>query len=301
MRIQDIDFAISYAGEDKEIVDGVIKYLLEMGFTIFYAPLEKYKLIGRDGEKVFEEIFSRAKQVIVFISENYRRKPWPRFEWDTILERDEENKYIPIRLDKTKILGLPSNVFYIEFDGSNYFEIAEVAIKKLISFEKSNGIKRKSEFEEILEGINFDSKGSLEESYQLVRQKRKRGPLDDYTWEDSRFTPSYRIIAKEPCNFSVVRRETVIIVLPLNFSKEEVIYNLKHCCIEIFNKEKPDAISILAYRDIEEEDLEWTYTVGRLEFAPFGKWEKAINGVSYNLPTKDFDFKIDLNLDYFKN
>ena len=103
------DFAISYAGEDKKYANKIYNSLLQISqdFKIFYSPKEQVALIGQDGENFFERLFKEAKQVIVIISKSYKKKIWTRYEWDIILERELENRFIPIRLDKVKILGLP--------------------------------------------------------------------------------------------------------------------------------------------------------------------------------------------------
>ena len=55
-----------------------------------------------------------------------------------ILERNKENRFIPIKLDDVKILGMPSNIIYETITGANYDEIADLCIKKLLLFEKQN-------------------------------------------------------------------------------------------------------------------------------------------------------------------
>lgn len=293
------DFAISYAGEDIDYVKPVADILSQLNYNVFFAPREEYKLIGKNGENTFEKIFSRSKQVLVFISKHYRGKKWPRFEWDIIVERDEENRYIPIRLDKTRILGLPSNIFYIDYKNHTPSKIADICVKKLIDFEKTRGIIRKTEYEKTLNAIKNKSKGITDKAFQLVKQKKKRKPLKDFILKKQSFKTSYKIIDQEPVNFSIVKRQIVRIVLPDGLSKEKVIYNLKHCCVTLFNKFKYDAIGILAYR--KNDDINSFFTIGKLDFAPYGKWEEAINGVAYDLPVNSYDFNIKLREEYFKD
>jgi hypothetical protein len=87
------DFAISYASEDESTAIKSTKILKEFGYSAFFAPFEKYKLVGADGEHTFTKVFTRSKQVLVYISKHYRDKNWPRFEWDVVLKRDPENRY----------------------------------------------------------------------------------------------------------------------------------------------------------------------------------------------------------------
>jgi len=95
------DFAISYAGEEEKIAEGIFQSIKEKhgDYSIFFASKEKHKLIGQDGEEFFENLFRDSKQVIVILSENYKRKEWTRYEWDIIRRRSKENKCIPIKID----------------------------------------------------------------------------------------------------------------------------------------------------------------------------------------------------------
>jgi len=294
------DFAISYAGEDKliaeKIINGIKSYYDD--FSIFYAPNEQHQLVGQDGESYFEQLFSKSKEVIVLISENYKKKVWTRYEWDIILQRNEENRFIPIRLDDTIILGLPSNIITLYYK-NNISEIAEICIKKLLLFEKQNGINRKSDFDKVYESI-VDSEGSLDKAFQLVVDKRKREPLADINYPTASFTPKYSIVEKNWLNFSVIRRLELRILLPKNLSKTEIKFNVEHCISSEFNKEKPDALCVFAFcKDKNFDGFDSVFNVARADFAPYGKWEKAEEGFSYNLPVEKFRTKIEYFNGYF--
>lgn len=288
---KNIDFAISYAGEDKKIANEISERLIELDFNVFFAEKDRYLLAGIDGEAFFEQLFTDAKEVIVLISKHYKPKYWPRFEWDVIKKRDLLNRFIPIRLDDSLIQGLPSSVIYIKITGNNYDEIIESCIYKLFMFEKDSGIHRATEYEVILDAI-INSKGSLAQAYQLAKDKRTRSPLEDYKIPKSHFKTSYQIKSTEWCNFSIVKRLSVKIIVPSMPSKEELRFNLEHCAATLFNKYKPDALMVFAYYDSDHIDLDSPFNAGRVIFAPFGKWESAQDGVAYNIPTEKFEFSI---------
>lgn len=296
-----LDFAISYASEDKAIANEITERLVELKFNVFNANKNEPILVGLDGEKLFEVIFKKAKQVIVLISEDYKNKDWTRFEWDIIRERDLVNRFIPIRLDDAKILGLPSNIIYLRFDGSNQDDIVETCIKKLLSFEKEVGIKRLSEYERILKTMEYDSKGSTAKAYQLVIDGRTREFLENTDIPKENYRPTYKIVESEWYNFSQIKRLGMKITVPPHLSKEELIFNLKHCSATEFNAHKPDAIMIHAY--VEDTNIDYgstSFTAGKLEFAPFGKWEKAEEGFAYNIPTSEFKYSINFATEYFE-
>lgn len=297
-----VDFAMSYAGEDSEIVEEIARRLQELRFNVFYAKDFEKLLVGVDGEEFFERLFIEAKQVIVFISKYYKKKLWPRFEWDIILERDLKNRFIPIRLDNSKILGLPSNIIYYQFDEGNYSEIIDVCVYKLLCYEKDSGIDRPTEYESILKAIQDESKGALAIAYQLVKDRRERTPLEDFELPKGNWELCYQIVQTEWCNYSTVKRRSIKILVPPKLIKEELIFNLKHCAATQFNAFKPDAIAVLAYRkDRDHSNVNRAYDAARLYFAPFGKWEKALDGFAYNIPTSEFDYSIDLVPSYFRD
>lgn len=291
-----VDFAISYAGEDEPVAREVVQRLREYGFEVFFAPDAKEVMVGGDGEDLFERLFSEAKEVVVFVSKAYRRKPWTRFEWDVIKDRQE--RFVAVRLDDTRILGLSSNIFYARFSGSNYDEIARTCIRRLLAYERRIGHKRPSEFEAALNAIRSESRGALAEAFQLVKDGRKRDPLEPITVPS--VEPIYRVFATEWVNFSVVKRRAIKIAVPPGLSTEDLRDQLKHAAASQFNALRPDAVVVHAY--IERGDQtgeELVYSAGRCYLAPFGSWEKAQDGVAYNLPSSEFDFALDLSPDYF--
>ena len=295
------DFAISYAGEDIQVAKKIATNLCEFSqdFRVFFASDEKAKLIGTDGEAFFEKLFTESKQVIVLISGSYKKKLWTRFEWDIILDRDQENRFIPIRLDNTRIYGLPSNIIYLPYNENNISEIIKICVKKLIIFEKSKGIRRPSEFEKNLNSIKNNSKGSLSKAFQLVKDNRKRTPLDDLGLPDDNYSPRYQIKDEEWYNFSVIKRLSLKIEIPPNMSEDELKFNLKHCAIIKFNEYKPDAIMIFA-SCVESPETVYMFNAGRAIFAPFGNWEKAEEGFAYNIPSSEFEFEFVICPEYFK-
>lgn len=294
------DFAISYAGEDRLIAEDIYNKIKEKysDYSVFLAKNEKHQFIGKDGESFFEELFSKSKQVIVIISKYYKQKKWPRFEWDIILERSAEDRFIPIKLDDTKIIGLPSNIIFESYK-NNGAKIAELAIYKLLQYEKEQDILRKTDFEKTYDSIK-NSEGALDKAYQLVKDKRKRAPLANIDFPKSHYKPKYKIVGNKWLNFSVIRRLQLKIQLPKGLSENEVSFNIKYCGASEFNKEKPDALAIFAYcKDENFNGFDYMYNVAKADFAPYGKWEKAEEGFTYNLPIEKFGWKINFFVGYF--
>jgi len=294
------DFAISYAGEDEDIAKKIFRSLKEKyeDFVIFFAFRDRNKLIGKDGEEFFENLFKTAKQVIVILSESYKKKEWTRYEWDIIKERNKENRCIPIKVDDVKILGLPSNFIYLKFTG-DYEDIANLCIEKLVTFEKETGIERKSDLQKLTESLK-NSSGAVDKAVQLIVDKRERTPLKDIKYPTGDFIVSYEVVKIEKYPYSRLQRIVARINLPDNLSKEEVIYNIKHCTVELFNKNKPDALGLFVYSSEASNFLGFDkFNVAKADFAPFGDWGQAEEGFAYNLPSDKFDWKIEFEESYF--
>lgn len=232
------------------------------------------------------------------MSENYRRKEWPRYEWDIIRKRSDENRCIPIKIDDVKILGLPSNFIYLPFS-NNFEEIASISIQKLISFEHEIGIKRETELQKMVNDLR-DSKGAIDKSYQLLVDKRQRTPLENISYPIGNFNKSYKIISEEDLQISVIYTLKIKIDLPDNLNKDEVAFNIKHCTAYVFNKKKPDALMMLIYSEKATNFQGFKkFNVARAEFGPFGDFGKAEEGFVYNLPSDKFDWKMEFEESYF--
>jgi len=300
MNDYEYDFAISYAGEDVDIARRIKQAIKELSgdCSIFVAADEQAPLVGQDGEIIFQDLFKNSKQVLVLFSENYKRKDWTRYELDVIQKRNENNRFIPIKLDDVIIKELRSSIICIPFS-NNYNEIAEIAIKKLLDYEIKNGIQRETVFLKHIREAK-ESKGALDKAFQLVRDDRTRTPLADIPYPEGNFQSSYSIIDFEDLSYSKILRIKVRIKLPADLSKEAVKYNLKHCNASIFNEYKPDALAIFAYSDKASNFQGFDkYNVASCDFAPLGDWGKAEEGFAYNLPVSKFEYKIQFEESYF--
>ena len=295
------DFAISYAGEDIKIAEGIKKVISESygNYKVFLAADEQSILVGKDGEKFFEDLFNNSKQIIVLFSENYKKKVWTRFEFDLILQQNNEKRFFPIKLDQVNILGLSSKIIYYQFSG-NYLDIAKIAIEKLLIFEKNNDIFRDTDYQRIKKKLK-NSKGALAKSVQLVRDNRQRTPLEDIDFPEGDFEPHYSIVKEEDLQYSKIIRKVIRIDLPPDMSKEEVIYNIRHCTALIFNKYKPEALSIFVYSDQASNFMGFDskYNVAKSEFAFCGDFSRAEEGFAYNMPISEFEPKYNFEESYF--
>ena len=127
--------ALSFAGEQRAYVEQVAHHLAARGVKVFYDDFEKVQLWGQNLAEVFHSTFERQSDLVVmFISQAYAEKPWPRHERRSALSHmiHEQGEYIlPVRFDDTLVDGLPEDVGYERADERTPAELAVMIAEKL--------------------------------------------------------------------------------------------------------------------------------------------------------------------------
>jgi TIR domain len=112
------DVALSFAGENREVVEGIASCLRGRGVKVFYDDFERTSLWGKDLQERFVNIYMRwARYAVVFVSAPYREKMWTRQELKAVLARalSEGQEYVlPVRLDDTSLDGLLPTIGYLD-------------------------------------------------------------------------------------------------------------------------------------------------------------------------------------------
>lgn len=130
------DVALSFAGEKRNYVEQVAKYLKEHYIKVFYDDFEKANLWGKDLITHLTALYNKqAKYVIVFNSEEYERKAWTNVERIAALSRMLNGEYdniLPVMFDNTEIKGLTNTKAFLRGDKLSPNEVAECFIDKLL-------------------------------------------------------------------------------------------------------------------------------------------------------------------------
>jgi CheY-like chemotaxis protein len=131
----DYDVALSFAGEDREIVEKLAKSLQEEKIKVFYDDYEKAHLWGKNLYEHLQSVYrDKACFCIIFLSEAYARKLWTKHELEQAQARAfrERREYIlPVRLDDTKIPQINETVGYIDLRHTPVEELKELILSKL--------------------------------------------------------------------------------------------------------------------------------------------------------------------------
>jgi len=133
--VKSYEIALSFAGENRTLVEQVAGELRSRGANVFYDRFEQVNLLGKDLVAHFAEVYGKqAKYCAMFISEHYVRKGWPRHERQHAQARAlaAKREYIlPLRLDDSEVPGLPSTIGYIDIRRMTPGAVADVLFRKI--------------------------------------------------------------------------------------------------------------------------------------------------------------------------
>lgn len=91
------DFALSFAGENRELASKINELLLEREISVFYDKNEQSRILAENVEEYLAPIYkSEAYFVVVLLSKDYPKKIWTKFESDNFKDRFGTNSIIPI-------------------------------------------------------------------------------------------------------------------------------------------------------------------------------------------------------------
>jgi hypothetical protein len=91
------DFALSFAGEDREIAAMFNSVLKDAEMEVFYDKDEEHRILANDVEEYLAPIYrSEARFVVALLSKHYPRKIWTKFESDNFKERFGQDSVIPV-------------------------------------------------------------------------------------------------------------------------------------------------------------------------------------------------------------
>lgn len=129
------DVALSFAGEDRDIVEEIANILKNSGVSVFYDRYREVNLWGKDLAEHLDEIYRRkSRYCVIFISKHCAEKMWPTEERRSALARAVEQKgeyILPVRLDDTEMPGIRPTIAYLDIERYPPPRLAEALLEKL--------------------------------------------------------------------------------------------------------------------------------------------------------------------------
>jgi hypothetical protein len=130
------DFALSFAGSQRDIARKLRNALVKKGFEVFFDEDYESEMLGVDGSLYLRRVYSReSRYCIILVSKEYDRRDWPNLERESIQSRElkhERDILLPVFTDSHKPEWLPETRFY--------FDLSRRSLKELVKIleEKSN-------------------------------------------------------------------------------------------------------------------------------------------------------------------
>ncbi len=133
----EFDFAISFAGENRELAKNITDLLSVLDCTVFYDEYFEANYLGSAWTKQFNEIFSnQARLVVCLLDSNHNEKIWPTFERECFQPRIADSTVIPVYLDDTKFVGIPSDIVGIHYKGESHTDEEKITDKIVLKLEE---------------------------------------------------------------------------------------------------------------------------------------------------------------------
>ena len=129
------DLAISFAGEDRDIVRSYAEAIKAQGLNIFFAGFEEVDLWGTNLYDTFDTIYRlKAHYCVIFLSKHYATKVWTNHERRSAQARalTENREYIlPVKLDGTEIPGITPTIGYLDYETIGHEGLVKATLEKL--------------------------------------------------------------------------------------------------------------------------------------------------------------------------
>ncbi|WP_328616408.1 TIR domain-containing protein [Amycolatopsis sp. NBC_00355] len=131
----DYDIAVSFAGEDRELVRAVVTHLKDHDIKVFFDEDSTSEMWGENLVDFLQAIYGRrARYAVLFVSQHYVSKKWTGYERQAAQDRafQQSAPYIlPVRIDEAELPGLHSTIGYIDAEFAGVDGIVDAILSKL--------------------------------------------------------------------------------------------------------------------------------------------------------------------------
>ncbi|GEM_PF-391909 len=139
------DFALSFAGEDRNLARSIYESLQQRELTVFYDENESHRILGNDVEEYLAPIYrSEADYVLPLLSGSYPRKIWTKFESQHFKNRFGDNSVIPIMVDDfcPSLFDIAASVGFASIKNEQLQEdlirVVDMLCKKIVEEREGN-------------------------------------------------------------------------------------------------------------------------------------------------------------------
>lgn len=130
------DFALSFAGENRELARLIAKNLEILDARVFFDEYFENNYLGKTWSEQFKRIFGESSRLVIcLLDTHHKSKIWPTFERECFVPRVPDGDVTPIFLDDTHFVGIPSDLVGINFAADCSNENSEEAVIEQIVYK----------------------------------------------------------------------------------------------------------------------------------------------------------------------
>ncbi|SEF37853.1 TIR domain-containing protein [Amycolatopsis pretoriensis] len=131
----DYDIAVSFAGEDRQLVRDVVDRLKEQEVKVFFDEDSTAEMWGENLLDFLQAVYGRrARYAVLFISRHYVAKKWTNYERQAAQDRAFQQTapyLLPVRVDDSELPGLLSTIGYVDAEFAGTTGIVDAIVRKL--------------------------------------------------------------------------------------------------------------------------------------------------------------------------
>lgn len=144
------DFALSFAGSDRDIAENLFKALEEEELEVFYDRNEQHRIIAEDLEEYLAPIYNSDAQIVVCIlGPDYPKRVWTKFESEQFKKRFGQGEVVPIVINNA-LLGVfdeASKVGHVSWDRKSDFKgqvksVVDMLKKKCVEIRERRRLEK---------------------------------------------------------------------------------------------------------------------------------------------------------------
>lgn len=131
------DVAVSFAGNDRTIVEALVRELEAHGLEVFYDFDEQAMLWGKDLRKELGRVYGEDAQfMVICLSDHYPERDWSIFEFEigkSAAGKRTEDYLLPLIVGDAlpSIVGLPASVGHLNLSTRSIQEVAKLLQEKI--------------------------------------------------------------------------------------------------------------------------------------------------------------------------
>ncbi|WP_285104018.1 TIR domain-containing protein [Promicromonospora sp. MEB111] len=135
------DVAVSFAGNDRSVVQKFVEMLEERDLKVFYDFNQQAELWGKDLRRGLARIYGEQAQfMVICLSDDYPERDWTTFEYEVgrnAASKRTEDYLLPLIVgNRPPITGLPATYGFLSLQDQPMEKVADLLLEKLAAVQE---------------------------------------------------------------------------------------------------------------------------------------------------------------------